>query len=280
MKASFQSDPQPIDSRVHSLAIHSPNDSHDDSTISTTNSYAALTPTIIRNASIDLQNWSPINTFRLDVGDYNAKYDDIQDVQRVAPDDLASQMTLIDLSIFVAIQPQELSSGQWNGTRKYQNSPNVVAFTQRFNRVSFWVIQEILSHKTAKHRAEVAGHFLKVAKRLLDLNNLHSAFAIKSALSSAPIHRLSKTWELLSRKDKQTFKLLDDLFADTDNFERLRDHLSSTKTPCIPYLGLYLHDIVYVDVAHPMSRGRPTQHWKNKMDSILRIIAEFQRSVY
>ncbi|CAG2183668.1 unnamed protein product, partial [Oppiella nova] len=29
-----------------------------------------------------------------------------------------------------------------------------------------------------------------------------------------------------------------------------------------------------------MSRGRPTQHWKNKMDSILRIIAEFQRSVY
>ncbi|CAG2111173.1 unnamed protein product, partial [Medioppia subpectinata] len=85
----------------------------------------------------------------------------------------------------------------------------------------------------------------------------------------------------LSKKDKQLFKQLDDLFADKDNFERLRDHLNSSKAPCIPYLGLYLHDIVYVDVAHPLVRGHHESHQRSrKMDAILRVIAEFQRSVY
>ncbi|XP_054156650.1 ras-specific guanine nucleotide-releasing factor RalGPS2-like [Oppia nitens] len=242
--------------------------------------HSLTTPDIVRNKSVDYYNWSPINTFRLDVGDYHSKYDNIHDVLRVAPDDLATQLTLIDLAIFVDIRSEELSSCQWNGSKKLQISPNVVKFTQRFNRVSFWVIKEILEHKSAKHRAEVLSHFLKVAKRLHDLNNLHSAFAITSALSSAPIHRLSKTWTNLSKKDKQLYERLNELFSSDDNFDRLRDHLSHTRNPCIPYLGLYLTDITHIDVAHPLSKGKETPNRKHKMDSVLNTISEFQKSVY
>jgi hypothetical protein len=73
---------------------------------------------------------------RFDFGDNCNKYDEITDVLRVSAEDLSSQMTLIDLSIFVLIQPQELLSCGWSGSKKLQLSPNVVAFTQRFNRVS------------------------------------------------------------------------------------------------------------------------------------------------
>jgi len=35
-----------------------------------------------------------------------------------------------------------------------------------------------------------------ILQRLLDLNNLHSVMAVLSALQSAPVYRLLKTWSV------------------------------------------------------------------------------------
>lgn len=62
--------------------------------------------------------------------------DAIVDVLKVSPEDLASQLTQIDLPIFQSIQPDELlTCGGWSRNNKHQVAPNVVAFTTRFNRV-------------------------------------------------------------------------------------------------------------------------------------------------
>ncbi|XP_026051053.1 ras-specific guanine nucleotide-releasing factor RalGPS2-like [Carassius auratus] len=134
----------------------------------------------------------------------------------------------------------ELSSCGWNKKEKHSSAPNAVAFTRRFNQVSFWVVREILHAQTLKIRAEVLSLYIRTAKKLCDMNNLHAVMAVVSALQSAPIFRLTKTWALLSRKDKATFERLEYLMSKEDNYKRLRDYISSqSMTSCIPYLGIF-----------------------------------------
>ncbi|XP_051966153.1 ras-specific guanine nucleotide-releasing factor RalGPS1-like isoform X2 [Xyrauchen texanus] len=213
--------------------------------------------------------------------DYAKTYDAVVfDVLKVTPEEFASQITLMDAPVFKAIQPEELASCGWNKKEKHILAPNVVAFTRRFNQVSFWLVREILTAQTLKIRAEILSHFVKIAKKLLELNNMHSLVSVVSALQSAPIFRLSKTWALISRKDKATFDKLDYLTSKEENYARMREYIRSLKmVPCIPYLGIYLLDMIYIDSAYPASDSIiETERRTNQMNNILRVISDLQMS--
>uniref|UniRef100_A0A3B3WHS8 Ral GEF with PH domain and SH3 binding motif 2 n=1 Tax=Poecilia mexicana TaxID=48701 RepID=A0A3B3WHS8_9TELE len=174
------------------------------------------------------------------------------DVLKVTPEEYAGQITLMDAPVFKAIQPD----------------------------TSFWVVREILHAQTLKIRAEVLSLYIRTAKKLCDMNNLHAVMAVVSGLQSAPIFRLTKTWALLSRKDKSTFDRLDYLMSKEDNYKRLRDFISSqSMVSCIPYLGMYLSDLTYIDSAYPSTGSiLENEQRSNLMNNILRIISDLQRS--
>ncbi|RXN18634.1 ras-specific guanine nucleotide-releasing factor 2-like isoform X1 [Labeo rohita] len=151
------------------------------------------------------------------------------DVLKVTPEEYAGQITLMDAPVFKAIQPE--------GQITLMDAPVFKAIQPE---VSFWVVREILHAQTLKIRAEVLSLYIRTAKKLCDMNNLHAVMAVVSALQSAPIFRLTKTWALLSRKDKATFERLEYLMSKEDNYKRLRDYISSqSMTSCIPYLGIF-----------------------------------------
>uniref|UniRef100_A0A8C9EKC4 Ral GEF with PH domain and SH3 binding motif 1 n=1 Tax=Pavo cristatus TaxID=9049 RepID=A0A8C9EKC4_PAVCR len=197
----------------------------------------------------------------------NKSYDAVVfDVLKVTPEEFASQITLMDMPVFKAIQPE---------VGFFFLTVYIFGFS-----VSFWVVREILTAQTLKIRAEILSHFVKTAKKLLELNNLHSLMSVVSALQSAPIFRLTKTWALLNRKDKATFEKLDYLLSKEDNYKRTREYIRSLKmVPSIPYLGIYLFDLIYIDSAYPASGSiMENEQRSNQMNNILRIIADLQVS--
>lgn len=202
----------------------------------------------------------------------NKRYSNIN----VSPVDLATQFTLIDLPIFKSIRLDELIS---LGTNKDHLCPNVVAMKKQFNQVSFWIVGQILSHESVRYRAELISFFIKTAKQLYLLNNLHSSNAVISALLSSPIYRLEKTWHIVRKKyskDLLQFEQLKKLYSDNNNYELLRNHLSTCSLPCIPYLGMYSRDIIYINEAHQEGTIQRTKSTSRILEALL----NFQTSDY
>ena len=88
-----------------------------------------------------------------------------------------------------------------------------------------------------RHRAEVMTHFIRVARRLFELNNFHSSYAIFSALNSAPLARLRHTRELLAKRDRVVLEDLGTVFDPENNWQAFREYQESAGFPRIPHIG-------------------------------------------
>nr|CDS28469.1 ral guanine nucleotide exchange factor with pH [Hymenolepis microstoma] len=202
----------------------------------------------------------------------------IADITKINVDDFVKQITLIDMSYFAAIKRSEFLSLKWNGRDKKIYAPNIVESTKWFNQINFWVQKEILKYSAVNKRTEMLSYFIKLAKRLVDVNNLYSAMSIISALQVECIYRLRLTWSGLGHRERASYRRLEELFGQQENCRLLREHTASMRLPGIPYLGLYLSDLIYTNVAHPRINGQPTTVWVTKLNTIVDAIAHFQQS--
>eukprot|EP00056_Hartaetosiga_gracilis_P006497 m.97063 g.97063 ORF g.97063 m.97063 type:complete len:278 (+) comp12484_c0_seq1:257-1090(+) len=164
----------------------------------------------------------------------------------IPPQHLAQQMTVLDSDAFNAIHEKELVDGAWLKEEKNSLSPNIIALVKRFNWVSYWVIEELLAADGQRDRYQKLEYFIKLAKKLHQYNNVHGLIAVVSALQSAPIYRLHRTWALLKEKYSDQLERLEEFISIDDHYKNVRDHLSTTKTPCVPYIGLYLTDLMHL----------------------------------
>lgn len=162
---------------------------------------------------------------------------------------IAEQMTLLDLELFQKIEIPEVL--QWAKEQCEEKSPYLTAFTDHFNKISFWTRTIILKQDKPQDRERLLNKFIRIMRHLRRLNNFNSYLAILSALDSAPVRRLE--WQ------KQTTEGLREycqLIDSSSSFRTYREALAEASPPCIPYLGLILQDLTFIhlgnqDELHP-----------------------------
>lgn len=165
------------------------------------------------------------------------------------PHELARQMTIMDFRLYNKIKPVECLDKNWGKPDSDQNhiAANVKASIEHSNQVTAWVTDSILSKEEVKKRAVVLKHWIFVAERCRLLNNYNTCMAILSAFDNGSIGRLKRTWELISARTMQILQNIRRLMGANRNFSEYRDIIHKINPPCIPFLGIYLQDLTFIE---------------------------------
>ncbi|KAF2185618.1 ras guanine-nucleotide exchange protein-like protein [Zopfia rhizophila CBS 207.26] len=183
------------------------------------------------------------------------------------PLELARQFTIIESKLFCSIQPEELLASEWtkkNGSK----AVNVRAMSTLSTDLANLVADTILHLEDAKKRAIVIKQWVKIATKCLELNNYDSLMAIICSLNSSMVLRLKKTWELVSAKTKIRLEELKTITDVGRNYAVLRQRLQNHVAPCIPFVGIYLTDLTFVDVGNGTTRQLPGEEGRESVSVI------------
>lgn len=195
--------------------------------------------------------------------------------------DVAKQMTMLEFELFQKIQPKECMNQSWSKSNKEERAPNICSMINRFNLITKWCGTEIVKTTDLKKRARILKKLIKIAKGCQDLNNLNGVFEIVSGITCASIFRLQKTWDCLDTKHLEIFKDLQALVSRDGNFKRLRELVSVINPPCIPYIGLYLSDLTFIDDGNPdLLNGKINFIKRRKLAKRIRDIQTYQQTPY
>ena len=113
--------------------------------------------------------------------------------------------------------------------------------------------------------------------------------AIYSGLTSSPIHRLKKTWEILEKSEnaavKTAWQKLEAFTDSAGNHSKYRNTLHSINPPCVPFLGQYLTDLVFIDDGNPDSIQHGDRAFINfqkrlQTSAVIREVQQFQQVPY
>ncbi|KAG6009804.1 hypothetical protein E4U21_001234 [Claviceps maximensis] len=171
----------------------------------------------------------------------------------IDPLELARQLTIKQMSIFCSIMPEELLASQWM-KKGGVDAPNVKAMSALSTDISNMVAETILQYPEIKKRALVIKQWIKVAQQCLALHNYDGLMAIICSLNSSTISRLRKTWDAVSSKRKEMLRHLQEIVEPAQNNKVLRTRLHDHIPPCLPFLGMYLTDLTFVDIGNPATK--------------------------
>jgi len=201
--------------------------------------------------------------------------DKIFDIFCWDPVEIARQITIFTQYLYRNIGCQELVSAGWTKSDKMEKAPNISKLILRFNNISRWIMEEILSYDSSKDRAKVIEIFISVADELRNMHNLNDCFAVITTFNHLCIKRLKRTWEKVNDCTKNKQKELSNLCSILKNFENIKNEfleyknsvkdINEVQEGCIPYLAPYLKDLAFLEEGHKYLN-------ENKLINIQKII--------
>ncbi|KAJ5644651.1 hypothetical protein N7507_010662 [Penicillium longicatenatum] len=170
---------------------------------------------------------------------------------------LAQQLTLVEMAALSEVDWRDLVEMRWSSGSQFISSwvqfltaeerKGIDLVVGRFNLMVKWVVSEIVLTREIQERARTIIKFIHTAAHARRMCNYATMLQIAIALSSSDCSRLQKTWQIVPLEDKRLFKDMECLIQPVRNFNDLRVEMETANLQegCIPFIGLYVHDLTY-----------------------------------
>lgn len=118
---------------------------------------------------------------------------------------------------------------------------------------------KIVSASTLKGRVNALKYFAQTALYCREYKNFNGVTAIVAGLTAAPVSRLHKTWAMFAEKFPKTsiaYHDLAELVSPKGQYGNYRKVLKELSPPAIPFLGVYLTDLTFIELGNPSKFSR------------------------
>ncbi|KAF6079192.1 Ras protein specific guanine nucleotide releasing factor 1 [Phyllostomus discolor] len=196
--------------------------------------------------------------------------------------EIAEQLTLLDHLVFRKIPYEEFFGQGWMKLEKNERTPYIMKTTKHFNDISNLIASEIIRSEDIGARVSAIEKWVAVADICRCLHNYNAVLEITSSMNRSAIFRLKKTWLKVSKQTKALIDKLQKLVSSEGRFKNLREALKNCDPPCVPYLGMYLTDLAFIEEGTPnYTEDGLVNFSKMRMIShIIREIRQFQQTAY
>mmetsp|Transcript_24325 Transcript_24325/g.60947 ORF Transcript_24325/g.60947 Transcript_24325/m.60947 type:complete len:840 (-) Transcript_24325:241-2760(-) len=155
------------------------------------------------------------------------------------PQDLAKILTAMDHQMYSAITLEDMLCAP-------KMAPSITEFVRRSNKVSFWIASRILSHQGLVARADCIKFWIDFLEECIRLQSMNLFMVVNGALNLVSISRLKETWNCLPKSTRATFQNIQSWSSTSHNYRQYRELLATTTSPCVPFMGIFCRDLIYV----------------------------------
>ncbi|GAB5585161.1 hypothetical protein Unana1_00061 [Umbelopsis nana] len=199
--------------------------------------------------------------------------------------ELARQLTILDFKLYSSIRPIECLDKAWSqDDARGEVAANVKSSIEFCNQVTAWVTDTILSQNEIRKRCNVIKYWVQVAERCRQLNNFNTCMAVLSAFDNSAIGRLKRTWEVVGARTQHTLAYIRKLMGANKNFTEYREIIHSINPPCIPFLGIYLQDLTFIEDGNSnfLKKSKHLINFSKRMKTaeVIREIQQYQSAPY
>ena len=115
------------------------------------------------------------------------------------------------------------------------------------------------------------------------MNDFNGAKSIISGMENSPVYRLKETWavqktiikddlQTASKNDLQLFEKISEILSPNDNCLNYRRRIKKCRPPVVPFLGVHLGDLIYLNEAKRQMISKGDVQGAIKRESDVRLI--------